>query len=171
MSCNLTQGYTEACRTSGGLEWAAIFQRKNLATLTASGGEVTAITLTGGTQAFAFQIDPELSSFEDVATSNENRALMSAQTVTLVLLNNKRTTRNLVMELAKDDVVIIVRQTNGELKVLGLDYGLRLMTGTNNSGVAMSDRNGFELSFQRNNKELALDISQANTDALLVPAS
>jgi hypothetical protein len=171
MSCNLTAGFAEACRTSGGVEWAAIFQRKNLNTLTVTNGEATALTLANTTQAFAFEIDPEVSNFQDVLTGNEHRSLFSAQTVTMILLNNKKATRNLVMQLAKDDVVIVFRQTNGDYKVLGLDYGLRLITGTNDSGTTMADRNGYELSFQRNNKELAVDIAGSLVATLLVPAS
>lgn len=173
MSCNLTSGYTPLCRYRGGVDMAVVFQRKALDSVTVTNGEAVALTLKSGNQAFAFEIDPELSSFEDVATSNENRALFSAQTATMILLDNSKTTRNLVMQLMKADVVIIYRQTddNQTWKVLGLDYGLRLMTATNNSGVALSDRNGFELSFQRNNKELAVDISNSIVESLLVPVS
>jgi hypothetical protein len=171
---DLTSGYTRpAADNIGGVDEVVFFQLEHKATGAAvTDGEVTTLELENGTQAFRYFLEEDLSTYTDDLTGTDgNGTIMSAQTLTMILNDNRKATRNEVMNLATNWLVACVKTSQGTWKVLGWDYGLKLRTDNSTPGTAKADRNGMTITMDGQQKGLAYDISSAIVDSLLVVAS
>lgn len=170
---DLTSGYTRPPADNiGGVDEVVVFQLEHKLTSTVADGEITDLTLENGTQAFRYFLEEDLSSYTDDLTGTDgNGTIMAAQTLNIVLNDQRKSTRNELMNLAKNWLVCCVKTSQGTWKVLGWHYGLKLRTGTGESGTAKADRNGFTLTLDGQQKELAYDISEAIVDSLQIVAS
>ena len=63
--------------------------------------------------------------------------------------------RNEIEILAKNRLIIVLVDNNGNAWLYGKDFGLRLDSTNANTGKALADRNGYDLTFGGDEKELA----------------
>lgn len=172
MSCELTEGYALGCRDSqGGIEYAIAIQLEHVEDVTVVDGEVTAITVASGEQGWKIEQEQGTGTFEDNPIGNrENGTYRAEQSLTLVMNDRKRETRNLVNLLAKNRLVFVVKENTGRISLAGMERGLMLADGAGGTGTAHEDRNGFELPFVGVERELAPTVDEDIIAALLTPA-
>jgi hypothetical protein len=63
--------------------------------------------------------------------------------------------RNEILLLAKNYLIMIVHDNNDTYRMMGREFGLRMETGTANTGTAWGDRNGYTLNFTGKEPELS----------------
>jgi hypothetical protein len=168
MPCVLTTGFTLDCKDSiGGIKsvrFATLADWTALAATTAS-GEVTAIG-SASTVFYKYELRRETSSFNDDPQANQSVG-STYYKPTLNMIMNKLDTakRNEILLLAKNRLVVIVETMQAEVSgdgdfwVLGDQNGLDMTPSTAGSGVAPSDRNGYELAFEGMEAEPAMKIN------------
>lgn len=157
MPCALTQSYTLDCRDSiGGIKEVWFAAHEDIATWTGSNGAYTAVTMDAGKYFWKYELVKESSNFAEAINTNvQNGTVFYGQTLEIILNKLQVNTRNEILLLAKNRLVVILTDNNGTKWVLGKDNGLDLTGGGPASGTAFGDRNGYTLTFTGNEKELA----------------
>jgi len=173
MSCILTDGYIKGCRNGrGGIKsvtWATL---SNVSTYTQADGEISAITMTTGNRFWKWDLEKELSSANAVLNgSDEAGTLYSAQTINMILNDNRKSTRNQIMLAAQNDLFCIVEFANGDYEAYGVDNGMSITTSTHDTGVSKADRNGNTIVLNGMEDEQPYKVASGIVAALLIPAS
>ena len=163
MACALTQGYTLDCKDSlGGIKAAWFISHEDVASVTEVEGVVTAITKDSGKVFYKYQLVRNTSSVtENVTASVENGTVFYAQELTIILNKLQANTRNEILLLAKNNLMVVLEDANGKYWLLGKDNGLDLTGGSAASGTAQGDRSGYTLTFSGGEKELAPEVSSS----------
>ena len=173
MSCEILSGYNsfEMCDSQAGVaEWYA-FSRKNLATFTKSGGEVTAITLTAGKYAYPFLVEQETSSLTSTSVGEKvNKAYAVEEAGTIILHGNSADMIENIELLAKDRTVWIAKLNDGSYEIAYTTYGAKVNF-ERTTGTAMEDMNGYTLTLSGKEPYMPLKIDSNLVQALLAPAS
>jgi len=84
---------------------------------------------------------------ETLAGVPENDEVSYQQALTMVFNKRDAAKRNLMLLLAKSTTAAIVKDKNGLYTLLGKEAGLDLSTGSDQSGIAAGDRNGYAFEF------------------------
>ena len=79
--------------------------------------------------------------------------------------------RNEILLLAKNTLVGVVKDNNGQTFLLGYLYGLNVTGGNGATGTAQGDRSGYTLTFSAQEKELAPAVDSGVFNALTTPGS
>ena len=96
------------------------------------------------------------STFEqNLTSSREHGTTFAEQTLTVSLKKQDSTTHKEVKLLSYGRPKILVEDNNGNVFVVGHEYGAELTTAATSSGAAMGDKNGYELTFVASEKVLA----------------
>jgi hypothetical protein len=174
MSCNLTGGFTLGCRDSvGGIKAVYITELTNKNTLSsATEGLISTFTLDTGKQFWTFELQEELSNFEDKTIGNrENGTVYNEQTLNLIFNKGEVTKRNQIKLIARNKVMVIVLDQNGIYWLLGETNGLELTEGNFTSGTAMGDRNGYAVILAGKETNPAQQVTGSLIATLTAPAS
>lgn len=172
MNCAITAGYTIDCNKNsvGGLAKVKIASKKDIVSMTETGGIVSSIVMVTGSKFYEFELVRGTSNFVSTPTPNiQNGSIFYAESLTLVFNKLKASTSSLVDNLAKASIVAIVEDKNGEVVLLGRSGGLDLSGGTIGSGTNSGDRSGYELSFAAEEAKLS-HVDPTIVNALLSPA-
>lgn len=156
MACVLTSDFSMACRKAvGGVKKVYITELANESTFTVASGVVTTFTLSTGKQFFEYELPQN--SANATSPINGDRAVGSrfyTHTVNIKLPYMDTATRNEILLLAKNTVMIIVLDQNGKYWLYGhnetsaaTSMGLEITEGTGQTGTASGDMNGFDLTF------------------------
>lgn len=153
MSCAITGGYALDCRDSvGGIKALYINGLENVTAYTTASGTVSGLTKSA--VFYKYELEDETSNAEFTGTGNrQNGTYFCAQKVMAVFLKQQYATRDLLRTLAKKRLVIVVEDNNGKLWVYGKDTGLMVTTNTGVLGTAKGDKNGYDITFEGNEKE------------------
>ena len=96
------------------------------------------------------------STFEqNLTSSRENGTTFVEQTLTVSLKKQDSTTHKEVKLLSYGRPKVLVEDNNGNVFVVGAEYGAELTTAATSTGAAMADKNGYELTFVASEKTLA----------------
>lgn len=156
----------------GGVKEYYIIEHANITSYTEAAGEVTAIVKASGKQFYKYQQERETPEVEETITGNvENGTSFSNVSIKMVLNKREVSVRNEIMLLSKNLVVIVEVDRNGTAWIHGLEFGLRLDAGAAKSGRAGVDRNGYELTFTGQERELAYELDSALVSALTTPGT
>lgn len=132
-------------------------------------GIITGINMLAGKQFYSFNLIKNTSHIAQALTASEvNGTVFYAQSGTLILNKLRATTSALVDNLARNLLVMIVEDKNGEVVLLGKDNGLDVSGGTITTGTASGDRNGYELQFKGEEKYVS-HIDPTIIAGLLIP--
>jgi streptogramin lyase len=147
MPCALTQNILKDCRLStGGIKAVYITELANITALAVSGGTVTGITMAGSTKFRTYTFRKETGTFAEAITASDvNGTVFYAPTITLALAKLQVNTRNEIALLAQNEVAVIVLDNNGSYWLTGSSNGLTLSAGTQETGKAFGDMNGYAL--------------------------
>ena len=105
------------------------------------------------------------------ATGSMTSTLNTAETagnsftteVNLQFLKQETAKRLEVMGLLMNEMVGVVKDGNGKYWYLGYDYPLEATAGTAETGTAMTDLNGYNITITDNSVELPYEITDATT--------
>jgi len=150
MACNLTAGIQLGCRdNTGGLATLWITDYTNVTSITSSTGDtITAISGTG--VFYEFQLIRTSSQLtETVNASLENGTVFYQGEIVTYFNKLGQDKRNILKTLAQSPRLAIVGEdNNGQYFYLGQTYGCFISAGTSVTGKALSDANGYNLTFQ-----------------------
>jgi hypothetical protein len=170
MACVLTQGYNLDCRDSyGGVKEIYIAEKSSITAITASAGVITAIDKTGTKVFFKYNLVAHTAEADqEMTASRENGTLMVKQTVKFPINKMTVAVRNELLLLAQNRLAIVVVDNNGIGWLFGEENGMMITTTTAKAGRLLGDRNGFELTFESDEKVYAQEVNAATLLTLTV---
>lgn len=173
MACALTQGYAIDCRDSlGGITEVYFIEKANVTITAPTSGSITAITKVAGKKFYKYELVPGTASLTENITANvQNGTVFYAQDLSIVLNKLQTATRNEILLLAKNTLVAVVKDNNGQTFLLGILYGINLTGGNSATGTAQGDRSGYTLTFVANEKELSPSVADGVFTALTTPGA
>lgn len=171
MPCVLTQGYNLDCRDSyGGVKEIYIAEKSTVNAITAAAGIITAIDKTGSAVFFKYNLVAHTAEADQEMTpSRENGTLSVKQTVKFPINKMTVAVRNELLLLAQNRLAIVVVDSNGVGWLFGEENGMMLAPTTAKTGRVLGDRNGFELTFESDEKVLAQQVNAATLLTLTTP--
>ena len=158
MACNLTHGRGIPCRNLiGGVKYV-YFGNKEQFTITSSASEVTDIELADPStnKLYRYAIRRGNASVTETITgSTENGTVVYAPSLNLKLTGLSKEDQNELKLLAQADLIVFVQlnqvlasNDHNVILCLGATNGMDLNAGTNASGAAFSDLNGYDWTFE-----------------------
>lgn len=167
MACKITKGRTEPCKNSiGGLRMAYFINYVQDA-FTIATGKATAMSASiGAVYPFELRSDSNILS-ESLVSDKNNGTTVNTQTLTLALKRQDSDTALEVNLMAYGHPIVVVKDANGEYRVVGLKDGLDLTASDITTGGARADFNGYNLTFTGQEAELAPYLDSATITALL----
>ena len=149
MPCPLTAGYILDCKESlGGVKSVRFVEFDNVASIAYAAGVAT-LTMVASKKFWKYNQVRETSSFTETITANvQNGTIFYQQEVTVIINKLAAATRNEILLLAKNRLMAIVEDMNGNFWLLGAKNGLDITSGNSATGTASGDRNGYTLTFQ-----------------------
>lgn len=173
MSCALTQGLTLPCRDSkGGLVEIYLTELSNFNTKTAVSGVLTAFDLATGKQFWVYKQIAESSEWKEaIQTSRENNSVFFEQDLEIRIPKMQASTRNEIMLLSQNLLMVIVKDRNGKYWMLGETNGMMLEPSEAGSGKAMGDFNGYTLKFKGKEEAAAQEVASGIIADLLLPSA
>ena len=167
MACALTQGYTLDCKDSlGGIKAVFLIAHADVTAITQASGIVSAIT--ANDVFYKYELVKNTGAMtETITASVENGSVFYAQELSIVLNKLQANTRNEILLLAKNTLMVIAQDANDKYWLLGKTQGMDLTGGTATTGTAQGDRNGYTLTFTGGEKELAPEVNSGIIAGLL----
>lgn len=159
-TCALTMGYVQDCQEfAGGVKSVHLIEFANVSIITVVAGVVTALTKVTGKQFRKYDIQAHTGEADNEGEVNiENGTRMAKQSVKFPINGMSVAIRNEIELLAVNRLLIAIEDENGLYWLFGKDYGMRLKTYSAKTGKALSDRNGYELAFEGEEKNLAPNV-------------
>ena len=106
---------------------------------------------------------------EDITGNRQNGTLFYPQRGTIVINKQNVAVRNEILLLAKNRLVVVIKDNNLTYRLYGREYGLMVQTGAAETGTAWGDRNGYTLNFTGNELELAPFVQESVIATLQTP--
>jgi hypothetical protein len=149
MACDISNGRLEACKDAvSGLD-AIYFINYGIVypddVTEDVDGVITAVT--GVTNLYKYELKGANSFDQNVITSRDNGTTYVEQVIVAQLKKQDAQTHKTVKLLAYGRPHIVVRNRNQQFHLAGLERGCDMTTGTINSGTALGDFNGYNLTF------------------------
>ena len=149
MACALTTGYKLGCRDNvGGITEVRLIAFNSV---TGTIGVDATGVVTGAFPAsgfFKYEVPKGAGQFtETVNASTENGTIFYQQELVFPINRMTQTVRNELRLLGLNRLMAIVTDRNGKYWLLGRSNGLDVSAGTAQTGTAMGDRNGYEMTF------------------------
>ena len=161
MPCALTQGYTLDCKDSlGGIKAVWMIESGNVTAVTEASGIVSAITKSAGKVFRKYELVKATGSLtETITASVENGTVFYAQELSIVLNKLQANTRNEILLLAQNTLMVVVQDANDKYWLLGRTQGCDVTGGTAATGTAQGDRNGYTLTITGAEKQLSPEVN------------
>ena len=152
MPCALTTGYKLGCRDNvGGITEVRLIAFNSVTGTIgfATSGTVGQVTGTFPASGFyKYEVPKGAGQFtETVNASTENGTIFYQQELTFPINRMAQDVRNELRLLGLNRLMAIVTDRNGKYWLLGQANGLDQTAGTAQTGTAMGDRNGYEMTF------------------------
>jgi hypothetical protein len=171
MACALTQGYTVDCRDSaGGVKAIYIIEFDNVSGVTESAGVATAILKANGKRFWKYNLQRATAEASEAFQDNlENGTSFNKQTVNFILNKLQATTRNEIVLLAQNRLLMVIEDRNTRYWLYGRETGLMREGGKSGTGKVLGDRNGYELIFTGDERVMALEVQSGIIAGLETP--
>ena len=169
MSCALTTNRTEPCKDKvGGIQKVWFVDYNTAADFVSISVTAGAVTTTDPDPLVGkyYEVRMASSLTQTITSSRENGTTMYAQTISLQLKGLSASDNVEIEALSHGRWVAIVVDNNGAGWIVGRNFGADVTTGTAQTGAAMGDLYGFNITIEAQEKELAPYTSDA--DALFV---
>jgi len=149
MACALTTGYKLGCRDNvGGITEVRLiaFSSVTGTIVTNGSGVVTGSFPASGF--FKYEVPKGVGQFtETINGSTENGTIFYQQELVFPISRMDQNVRNEIRLLSLNRLMAIVTDRNGKYWLLGRNNGLDITGGTSQTGTAMGDRNGYDITF------------------------
>ena len=154
MACNISAGRLEGCKDAvGGLNAVYFINFGDMGALSITDETITAIAATTP-NAYKYDLRGTSTFDQSLNSSRENGTTVAEQTLTVSLKKQDASTHKEVKMLAYGRPHVIIEDNNGDLWMLGEEFGAE-MSATTSTGASMGDKSGYELSFVAMEKGLA----------------
>ena len=155
MACtSFTSGRLEGCNDNvGGL--ANVYFINSGETWSLDAADVASLSSGGTPDAFKYELRGTSTFEQNIQANRDNGTTFVEQTLTVSLKAQDSTTHKEVKLLAHDNPTILVEDNNGNVFVMGHEYGATLTGGAASTGASMGDKNGYELTFVATERILA----------------
>lgn len=162
MACNLTTGFALDCIDSiGGVKTVYIGDSINWGDITVVDGAVTAGGTTATGTLYKFDCPKDTATY--TGTLNVAPAagtLFYAQELTLTFHKMDAVKRNQLLLLAQNrDLKVIFTDNNDDNWIMGYTRGANVTAGTNVTGTAPGDMNGYTLTLTANEPESEIEVA------------
>lgn len=150
MSCNLAAGIQLGCRdNAGGVNKVWITDYDNILSVTKNSGD-TITAISGSGVFYSFELIRTTSELtETVNASLENGTVFYTQELTMFFAKLEQYKRNIIKTLAQSfRLAVVFEDNNGSYFLLGEEYGMFVSAGSNVTGLALGDRQGYNLTLQ-----------------------
>ena len=155
MACDITLGRLEGCKDSnGGLNAVYFLNFGEAEGWVVADETITGIAAASAPSIFKYDLRGTSTFDQSLTSSRENGTTFSEQTLVLSLKKQDATTQKQIKMLAYGRPQILVEDNNGNVFVVGEEYGAEL-TASTSTGAAMGDKSGYELSFVATEKGMA----------------
>ena len=179
MSCNLTKGRNITCRdTVGGIK-AIYFAQFDEVTAYAEGtstdvGSLVTFTMGASDDIYKYTLKRGTASCTETITgSSENGTVFYTPSVEIMLHKLTKEDQNQIKLLASNRLVIFLElnevltaNNHNVLLALGLENGMELNAGTNATGAAFGDMNGYTWTFDGMERNPMLTVEDYTTTPL-----
>ena len=167
MACALTQGFVLDCKESlGGVKSVRFVEFDNVASIAYASGVATLTMVTGKKFWKYAQVRETSSTTESITANVQNGTIFYKQELTVILNKLAAATRNEILLLAKNRLMAIVEDMNGNFWLLGAKNGLDITSGNAATGTASGDRNGYSLTFEAMEAEPIWSVASGAITAL-----
>lgn len=172
-ACALTVGYSLDCRDSlGGTDEAYFIEFDNITAMTETAGVITAMTKASAKRFWKYKFPKETANYKETFTGDEKTGTSFwAQTFAIILNKMQTATRNELILLGKNRLLIVYKDENSKFWLMGRTGAALMNGGENGSGTARGDRNGYAPTFTATEKEPAIEIEATVAAALETPGS
>jgi hypothetical protein len=147
MSCDISLGRLEPCKTSnGGLKAVYFVNWADATGVTYDATDTDAITAVAGTPtAYKYDLKGNSSFEQTITSSRENGTTFFEQTLNLTLKKLTIKDHKQIKLLSYGRPQVIVEDNNGNFFWCGLEHGMDVTGGTIVTGAAMGDLSGYTL--------------------------
>jgi hypothetical protein len=157
MMCSLTQGYTIGCKGGiGGIKEAYVIRHSDVDSVTVEDGVVTQLVLSA--PLWLYELQKNTCTFSDKVERQNTGAKVWNVSINFILNTLRTEVRQEVQRLIKKNLLILVRDRNGVLWMLGRENGMKHTNGTSSPGQAATDRYGMELNFEGQEREPVIEV-------------
>ena len=175
MACDIANGRAETCKDSvSGLDAIYFINYGDYNPETGVTYDVTDTDLitavTGVSSLYKYELKGSNSFVQNINTSRENGTTFVEQVLTVQLKKQDVATHKTVKLLAYGRPHIVVKTRTNQYFLMGLERGADMTAGTIDSGTAMGDFNGYNLTFTAM-ENIPANFLDCNTDATLAGAS
>jgi hypothetical protein len=168
MPCLLTQGFALDCKDAiGGIKSIHLISW-NASKFTIASGEVTATTVVSG-DVYTYELPKGTGSLTNTTNvSVENGTTFNQCDVAFKLRRLSTSKRNEMKLLAQGRTYTIVRDNNDAYWLVGNEYGCDVTAMVANSGTAMGDSNGYEVTLSAIEAEAPYKLQASVVTALKI---
>lgn len=172
-TCALTQDYSFGCDVgTGGTKEIWLIELDNIISVTESSGTLTAITKAPGKIFRKYQLVLETANFQEGIVGNrQNGTIYYDQKGTIILNKQQVSVRNEILLLAINRLAMVIHDNNDTYRLYGRQFGLRVETGSADTGTAWGDRNGYTLNFTGKEPQLGPFVDSAVIATLQTPGA
>ncbi len=168
MPCILTQGLNLDCRSNfGGVKEVYVMEFENATTITEAVGVITGITKAVGKKFWKYNLIAHTGEGEETNTINRENGTSSNKQMLKFPINKMTTAvRNELLLIAQNRLLWVVVDENGTGWLYGKNYGMMMDSWSAKTGKALGDRNGYELAFSSEEKDMACALDSGTLAAL-----
>lgn len=172
MACGLTSTIARGCYDAvGGIETIYVAEYGRVASITVnSSGDVSAISMTGASKFYEYQIEKGTGNFTQTGTTNPANGTTVYDQVLTVPINKTSSAKDFILKLtAYNKLMIIIKDNNGEYKLMG-KTGAFLGTNASNTGTALGDTQGYALTFNAQEPAYANTVDSSVISGIITAA-
>lgn len=171
MACAIVSGYSLDCKdVVGGIESIYITELANVTTITENAsGYVTAITKAAGKKFYQYALIPRgANSFtQNIQADAALGTVAYEQSIVANFSKLKYETQAILDLVIKNRTIVIVKTKAGNYFLFGKINGMEVTAGTANSGAAMNEFQGYQITLTGMEKALANEVDSSIIAALL----
>ena len=171
MACAIVSGYALDCRdTVGGIKNIYITELANVTAVTENAsGYVTGITKTVGKKFYQYALIPrgQNNFTQNIQADPAVGTVAYEQSVVANFVKLQYETQIVLDKLIKNRLMVIVETKDGSYWLFGKLNGMEVSAGTANSGQAMNEFQGYQLTFSGMEKDLANEVDSSIIAGLL----
>jgi hypothetical protein len=147
MSCDLTNGRLEVCKTAvGGIDAIYFINYGEMGTITYDPTFTDSIeTVAGVTSLFKYELKGTNSFEQTITSSRENGTTFVEQTLTFTIKNLTASAHKEMKLLSFGRPHVLVQTRNNQFFLAGLEHGMDVTTGLVSNGTAMGDLSGYTM--------------------------
>lgn len=172
MSCDISNGLVEACKTQmGGLDAIYIINFGDYAVpadITYDNTYTDMINdINGVSNVYKFELKGANSFEQTITSSRDNGTTFVEQTLTVNIKGQSALKHKIVKLLSYGRPHVIVKNRNNQFYLAGLERGMDLTTGVIANGTAAGDMSGYTLTFV-GQESIAANLLNCSTEAGLI---